>query len=315
MGEYDWSWIHRLMLSDRIRTEAFRDAIEKVVKPGDVVADVGAGTGILSLFAARAGAKRIYAIERTPIGQQAELIAQANGYGDTIVLVRDDAISTVLPENVDVVVSEWLGNGGVEEDMLPAVMSIRDRHLKPGGVMIPATMTTFLAPVESADAFAMIDEFNDDVYGFDYAPMRAKAVDEMHLTRFESENLLAEGQVVADFDIHDVQEPYYQTTCVFTVARDGTLHGLAGWFDAAIADGVMIRTGPGAPPTHWYHVYYPIPQATAVSQGEKIRTTITAMPSVVNIEWRWKIEIFGADSSPSTDKPQATFEHFSEGHL
>ena len=84
---------------------------------------------------------------------------------------------------------------------------------------------------------------------------------------------------------------------------------------SVIADGAMIRTGPGAPPTHWYHVYYPIPQATAVSQGEKIRTTIRAMASVVNIEWRWKIEIFGADSSPSTDKPRATFEHFSEGYL
>ena len=78
MSEYNWTWIHRRMLNDRIRTEAFRDAIEKVVKPGDVVVDVGAGTGILSLFAARAGAARVYAIERSPTIEQAKAIARAN---------------------------------------------------------------------------------------------------------------------------------------------------------------------------------------------------------------------------------------------
>ena len=152
MSEYDWTWIHRRMLNDGIRTEAFRDAIEKTVKPGDIVADVGAGTGILSLFAARAGAARVYAIERTPTIEQAKAIAKANGVQDQIEFIWAEARKAKLPEKVDVIISEWLGHGGLDEDMFPAVLSVRDRYLKPGGVMIPATMTAFLAPIESADS-------------------------------------------------------------------------------------------------------------------------------------------------------------------
>ena len=123
MSEYDGTWIHRQMLNDRIRTAAFRDAIEKTVKPGDMVADVGAGTGILSLFAARAGAARVYAIERTPTIEQAKAIAKANGMQDQIEFIWAEALKAKLPEKVDVIVSEWLGHGGLDEDMFPAPTS------------------------------------------------------------------------------------------------------------------------------------------------------------------------------------------------
>ena len=315
MSEYDWTWIHRRMLNDGIRTEAFRDAIEKTVKPGDIVADVGAGTGILSLFAARAGAARVYAIERTPTIEQAKAIAKANGMQDQIEFISTEATKAKLPEKVDVIVSEWIGNGGVEEDMFPAVLSVRDRYLKPGGVMIPATMTAFLAPIESAGAFSLIDDFKTDVYGFDYTPMRAKALDELHLTHFTPEQILAKAEVVATFDTHTVQEPYYQTSSIFTLVRDGRLHGLAGWFDSLIADGVKIQTSPDAPWTHWYHVYYPIPDAVAVRQAELVRTMIEAAPGVTNVAWRWKVEVFEGEKALKNNSPRATFEHGNDGQV
>ncbi len=312
MSEYNWTWIHRRMLNDRIRTEAFRDAIEKVVKPGDVVVDVGAGTGILSLFAARAGAARVYAIERSPTIEQAKAIARANGLEGRIEFVCADSSKAELPEKVDVIVSECLGNGGVEEDMLPSVLSVRDRYLKPGGVMIPAAMTAFLAPIESAEAFSFIDDFNTDVYGFDYAPMRAKAINETHLTRFTPEQMLANAEVVATFDTQTVREPYYQTSSVFRLVRDGRLHGLAGWFDSLIAEGVKIQTGPDSPRTHWYHIYYPIPVAD-VRKAELVRTEIAATPGANNIVWRWKVEVFRGKRALKTNSPRAAFEHTNDG--
>ena len=108
--------VHRTMICDRVRTEAFRRAIDSVVRPGDIVLDVGAGSGILSVFAARAGAARVYAVERT----RAAVLAQdspprtgrADRPGDPWRLTDVE-----LPERVDVIVSEWLGGFGIDEGM------------------------------------------------------------------------------------------------------------------------------------------------------------------------------------------------------
>jgi|SRR5450755_4772027 len=125
--------VHRTMIRDRVRTEAFRRAINAVVRPGDVVLDVGAGSGILSVFAARAGAGSVYAVERTPIAVLAEQLAAANNVAETVKVFHGDVMDIELPEQVDVIVSEWLGGFGIDEGMLAPVIAARDRWLKPGG--------------------------------------------------------------------------------------------------------------------------------------------------------------------------------------
>ena len=74
--------VHRTMIRDRVRTDAFRRAIDSVVRPGDVVLDVGAGSGTLSVFAARAGAARVYAVEQTSVAVLAQDLIAANGRYD-----------------------------------------------------------------------------------------------------------------------------------------------------------------------------------------------------------------------------------------
>jgi predicted RNA methylase len=129
------------MIRDRVRTEAFRRAIESVVRPGDVVLDVGAGSGILSLFAARAGAACVYAVERTTVAAVAQGLAAANGVAEIVQVFHGDVREIELPGRVDVIVSEWLGGFGIDEGMLGPVIAARDRWLKPGGVMIPRLVT------------------------------------------------------------------------------------------------------------------------------------------------------------------------------
>src|SRR5271166_6407703 len=139
--------VHRTMICDRVRTGAFRRAIDAVVRSGDIVLDVGAGSGILSVFAARAGAARVYAVEQTSIAVLAQELATANGVADVVRVVQDDVTQIELPERVDVIVSEWLGGFGIDEGMLPPVVTARDRWLKPGGVMIPDSVTAWVALV------------------------------------------------------------------------------------------------------------------------------------------------------------------------
>src|SRR6266516_354799 len=110
--------VHRTMICDRARTEAFRRAIESVVRPGDVVLDIGAGSGILSLFAARAGAVRVYAVERTTAAVLAQELAAANGVAEIVQVIHGDVMDVVPPERVDVIVSEWLGGVGISDGML-----------------------------------------------------------------------------------------------------------------------------------------------------------------------------------------------------
>jgi predicted RNA methylase len=131
--------VHRTMIRDRVRTAAFRRAINSVVRPGDIVLDVGAGSGILSVFAARAGAAAVYAVERTSIAVLAEQLAAANEVAEIVKVIHGDVIDIELPEPVDVIVSEWLGGFGIDEGILAPIIAARDRWLKPGGVVREGT--------------------------------------------------------------------------------------------------------------------------------------------------------------------------------
>jgi SAM-dependent methyltransferase len=157
--------VHRTMIRDRVRTEAFRRAINSVVRRGDIVLDVGAGSGILSVFAARAGAARVYAVERTAIAALAEQLAAANDVGEIVTVIHGDVMDIELPEQVDVIVSEWLGGFGIDEGMLAPVIAARDRWLKPGGVMISRSATAWTALVYDRYLADTIEFLREDPFG------------------------------------------------------------------------------------------------------------------------------------------------------
>src|SRR5436853_7331941 len=109
---------HRCYLADEARVSAFRQAIAQVVRPGDVVLDLGAGTGILGLMACRAGAKRVYAVDEGPIIGLAHEVAAANGFQDRITHVKGLSTRVELPERVDVVLADQIGRFGFESGIL-----------------------------------------------------------------------------------------------------------------------------------------------------------------------------------------------------
>lgn len=158
------------MLEDHVRTGAYYDAITNPANAacfaGKTVLDVGAGSGILAIFAAKAGAKKVYAVEATPMARHARALVAANGLADTIEVIQGTVESVTLPEKVDVIVSEWMGYLLVRESMLDSVLAARDAWLKPGGSLWPSSARLFLAPARSHLAAARSAEFAASMAGW-----------------------------------------------------------------------------------------------------------------------------------------------------
>ena len=137
---YGYLYHQKDMLQDRGRMTAYRNAILQNAScfEGKVVLDVGAGSGVLSIWAAMAGAKRVYAVEATSMAQHARRLVQQNGVQDVVVVLEGYMEAQELPEKVDLIVSEWMGYFLLREAMYDSVLAARDKWLKPGGAMYPS---------------------------------------------------------------------------------------------------------------------------------------------------------------------------------
>ena len=168
---------HLEMLNDTIRCHAYRDALANVVKD-KIVLDVGCGTGLLSYFAARAGAKQVFAVDMNlPPG--VEQVAAENGMASKITFIRGKVQDIILPiDFVDVIVSEWMGGLLFMENMLPAVLIARDRWLKPGGIILPDKAQLYLMPlsdvagVDSENHPSLRDRISSRIWATAIDPMR-----------------------------------------------------------------------------------------------------------------------------------------------
>jgi SAM-dependent methyltransferase len=277
--------IHLQMLRDDRRNRAFRDALHKTVNSGDVVLDFGAGTGILSMFAAQAGAARVFAVEKTSIAHLARRIVEKNGFADRIQIIQGDIETVRLPEKVDVIVSEWLGSYGVDENMLAPLLIARDRWLKPGGKMLPQTVTAWICPIWNNEVYIDANLSKGRPYNLDLSLVAEGAGQNMTFAQesVTGDDLMAEPQAMWTTDLYSypVEKALlpFRANLHFTGARRGQINALTAWFSADFGAGIKLTNAPGSDRTHWAQYIFPLQQAVEVDELTPISIEFTCLPT------------------------------------
>ncbi len=277
---------HRQYLADASRVSAFRQAIEEVVTPGDIVLDLGAGTGILGLMACRAGAKRVYAIEEGPIIGLARGIAEANGFRDRITHIKGLSTRVELPERVDVVLADQIGRFGLESGILEYFGDARARFLKPGGVMVPGEIGLVVAPVESQELFGQVEFWSRAPADFDFRAACTIAANTGYPARFNSAHLLGVPARVISLRLSTASMDALSAEVVLAAIRPGTLHGIGGWFEAQLSPGVTLTNSPlAARPIFRMQVFFPIARPVALEEHDEVRVKLRILPAGAIVSW------------------------------
>ncbi len=285
---------HARMLGDVHRVGAYERAIRRLVRQDDVVLDLGCGTGILAMLAARRGA-RVHAVESMAVAEIAEELVAANGLADRITVHRADARTLEPVEPVDLVVSDFLGCFLIDDRMLPAVVAA-GRWLKPGGRFCPSRVELMVAPVGDL-AVAEIDVFADDFYGLDLRAAERYAVAHCHRVNVAPSTLLAPAH---RYHVYTPPEPapILDGNASFSLASAGRLRGVAGWFVAELAPDVRLSTEPGIE-THWGQYLFPIPTID-VLPGDVLALRLVLGDDRGDATWRWSGSLMRAGETRST---------------
>jgi SAM-dependent methyltransferase len=283
IGEHAW------MLLDRIRVEGFARAIRKIVKPGDVVVDIGTGTGILAVIAAKAGAKKVYALDRSPILDVAKELFKENGVDHIIEIIKGDVRKAKLSQPPNVVVGEMVGNLGIEEDILGLFTTIR-KQCTDDVIFIPDYLDMqFAALWESGLDSEMqhLENITDDITMGGFS--RKLANRPIH-HRVSKEEIM--GVINLPIRVMTTGEQYIKLyEFEIEINKTGSINAIGTWYDLNLCEGVGLTTGPYGPKTHWTNMKFPVYPPVQVNSGDKISVRILPKILARTGVWAWEVRL------------------------
>ena len=269
---------HLHMLRDYVRMAAYRRAIEQVVTPGCNVLDLGAGSGVLSFLASRAGAAQVVAIEKqSHIVELAKVLAEANEITNVTFinkssnLVSPDELK--LPSLPDVLVAEIIGDGILEENILEYTLDARRRLLKPGATLLPCKLDILAFPFYADAQHHHEWEAAElqDLYGLDFGllgkVLAAKATLRRERYAMHLFKAMGKPQVIHSLDFRTLEDTTFTAPMPLPLEHDGWVSGVCLFFKAWLTEDVCLTNSPWAPPTHWTQLLYYLPKPEPVTKA------------------------------------------------
>lgn len=275
---------HLQMLADRQRVDLFRQAIMETVTSGDVVVDIGTGTGILAFFAVQAGARVVYALECGPIIDVARKTARENGLEDHIRFIAGKSMDADLPERADVIVTETIGCFAFDEGITEVIADARRRFLKSGGRILPRQLNLWAVPVQFGGQHPWgLPETG--FYGFSHQHIQELASNTVcSLSRSDLEGicLLSRPELMLAIDLYRCKPVSYplHLSAECNVSDTGPFHGMLVYPEIELTQELSIRLQEDDQfrPTHWEFTFFPNRSPLKVSDGDalSIKLTVTA---------------------------------------
>jgi SAM-dependent methyltransferase len=271
---------HHYMLKDYVRLAAYRRAIENNVKPGSIAMDLGTGTGILAFFAAKAGAKKVYAIEkRTDMVNLSKQMAEENQIDDKIEYLIGNSAKLnpdQFEEKVDVFISEILGSGIFEENVLEYTMDARDRFCKPDAALIPCKLDVYAFGYDAGRNDDLSQEATEveRMYDLKLSKYKENLVNFIN-ARYERYNTsiyqaVTNQLLTKSLDLKTLQKSMFRDELEFEVTENGNFNAICVYFVAHLDENTTLTNSPWAPSTHWIQKVFVMPQSLKVSKGQKI---------------------------------------------
>lgn len=290
------------MIADKVRMDAYAYALKAKIAPNSVVLDIGTGAGIHALLAAKFGARKVYAIEPNHVVHLARDLARENGFSDRIEFIRDVSTHVTLPERADVIVSDLRGVLPLYGQHIPSIIDARQRHLAPGGTLIPKRDTIWAALVEAPGVYKDLIGPWDRPYGLAMEGAKQIALNEWSeetTDAFRKSDLLMQPRIWTVIDYRSIENADVRPSDVIQKsARNGIAHGVLLWFDAEIAEGISIFNGPQAGEVAQVYGcgFFPLLEPVAIEKGDTINLSIRADLVEDQYLWRWHTRIYSGDN-------------------